>query len=110
MAGEEVYPTIGGTPALGTLGGSIPPFFICYMFTTYAIRSISRNYTYIGLTNNLVRRLNQHNKGYNRTTKPYKPFQLIYTKEFKTRTEAREHEKFLKSAKGRDFLKTIQFL
>ena len=38
MAGEEVYPTIGGTPALGTLGGSIPPFY--YLQYVYDIRLI----------------------------------------------------------------------
>jgi len=76
------------------------------MYFTYAIRSVIRNYTYVGLSNDIKRRFNQHNKGYNRTTKPYRPFVIIYTKEFKTRVEAREHEKYLKSSKGRD-LKTI---
>ena len=77
------------------------------MFTVYAVRSKSRNYIYIGLTNNLDRRLNQHNKGYNRTTKPYRPFELIYTKEFPDRIQARAHEKYLKSTKGREALKKL---
>ena len=77
------------------------------MYTTYAIRSTTRKYVYIGMSNDLSRRLNQHNRGYNRTTKPYKPFKLIYSKEFETRPDAREHEKYLKRAKGRDFLKSI---
>ena len=77
------------------------------MYTTYAIKSTTRKYIYIGLSNDIARRLNQHNRGYNRTTKPYKPFELIYAKEFDTRFQAREHEKYLKSSKGRDYLKLI---
>ncbi len=61
------------------------------MYTTYAIQSFSKNYIYIGLSGNLEQRLHDHNTGKNRTTKPYKPFKLIYRKDFDTRPEAREH-------------------
>jgi putative endonuclease len=67
------------------------------MFTTYAIQSTIRNYIYVGMTDNLERRLDEHNRGKNRSTKAYTPFILIYTKIFETRLEAREHEKMLKS-------------
>ncbi len=77
------------------------------MFYTYAIKSLNRNYIYVGLTNNVNRRLEEHNKGYNKTTKPYKPFKLIYKEEFVTRNKAREKEKYLKSGIGKEFLKSI---
>lgn len=67
------------------------------MFTTYAIQSTIRKYIYVGMTDNLERRIDEHNRGKNRSTKAYKPFVLIYTKSFETRLEAREHEKMLKS-------------
>lgn len=67
------------------------------MFTAYAIKSTIKNYIYVGMTDNLERRLNEHNRGKNRSTKAYKPFTLIYNKNFETRLEAREHEKMLKS-------------
>ena len=67
------------------------------MYTVYAIKSISRNYIYVGLTSNLERRLEYHNKGYEKTTKPYKPFKLIFTERFENRTQARAKEKYLKS-------------
>jgi putative endonuclease len=66
-----------------------------------------RAYVYIGLTNNIDRRILDHNSGYNKTTKPYKPHKLIYTKEFSTRLEARTHEKYLKTSVGRRYLKTL---
>ncbi|MEL7145595.1 MAG: GIY-YIG nuclease family protein [Bacteroidota bacterium] len=77
------------------------------MFYTYAIKSLARSYIYVGLTNNLRRRLEEHNKGYNKTTKPYAPFQLIHTEEFETRVEARKREKYLKSGVGKEYLRTL---
>jgi putative endonuclease len=47
------------------------------MFFVYVLRSIHRNYIYVGLTSDLERRISDHNQGYNRTTKPYKPFKTI---------------------------------
>ncbi|GGF27518.1 GIY-YIG nuclease family protein [Echinicola rosea] len=75
------------------------------MFTVYAISSENRNYIYVGMTSNLPKRINRHNAGYERTTKPYRPFKLIYTKEFDTRLQAREHEKYLKSRNGKRYLR-----
>jgi len=48
------------------------------MYLVYAIKSKTRNYIYVGLTNNIERRLKEHNEGFNKTTKPYRPFELIY--------------------------------
>ena len=76
------------------------------MYYVYAIKSIERNYIYVGLTDNLERRLKQHNKGINKTTKPYKPFILIHSEQFEARIQAREREKELKSGFGREFLKS----
>ena len=78
------------------------------MYTVYAIKSISKNYIYVGLTNNLEKRLEYHNKGYEKTTNPYKPFKLIFTEEFENRSQARIREKYLKSGIGKDFLKTLK--
>jgi len=77
------------------------------MFYVYAISSNSRKYIYIGFTNNLDRRIDEHNKGYNKTTRAYRPFKLILCEEFTTRTAAREREKYLKSGFGKEFLKKM---
>ncbi len=77
------------------------------MYYVYAIKSINRNYIYVGLTNNIKRRFFDHNKGYNKTTKPYKPFVLIHLQKFNTRIEARQREKYLKSGIGKEFLKSL---
>ena len=77
------------------------------MYTVYAISSLSRNYIYVGLTSNLDQRIDYHNKGYNKTTKPYRPYILFYTEEFETRPLARSREKKLKAGSGKEFLKSI---
>ena len=85
------------------------PFLFCSMtFIVYAIRSKTRNYTYIGMSAELEVRIKRHNDGKNKTTRAYAPFYLIYTKPFETRAEARNHEKYLKTGRGRAFLKSIK--
>lgn len=78
------------------------------MFVVYAIKSLNREYIYVGLSGDLDRRLAEHNGGKNKTTKPYRPFRLIYSEEFDTRLKARIREKFLKSGSGKEFLKNIE--
>lgn len=77
------------------------------MYQVYALKSISRNYIYVGMTNNLDRRIGEHNKGREKTTKPYSPFELIYSQKFSSRAEARVKEKQLKMGSGKEFLKTL---
>ena len=74
----------------------------------YAIRSAERNYIYVGLSDNLERRVHQHNSGSNKTTKPYAPFVLIWSETFPTRIEARKREKYLKSGSEKEFLKSLR--
>ena len=79
------------------------------MFYMYAISSLDRNYIYVGLTNNLERRLYEHNAGRNKTTKPYLPFTLLHFEECATRLEAREKEKYYKSGVGKENLRLMKF-
>ncbi|MFW6044026.1 MAG: GIY-YIG nuclease family protein [Marinilabiliaceae bacterium] len=54
---------------------------------------------------NLKNRLQRHNTGLEKTTKPYAPFRVIYTKECPNREEARALEKKLKTSNGKRFLR-----
>ena len=76
------------------------------MCTVYVIRSESDRGLYIGLTNNLERRLKQHNRGHERSTRHRRPFVLVLTEHFETRAEARARERYYKSGFGREILKT----
>jgi putative endonuclease len=78
------------------------------MYYVYAISSLERNYIYVGLTDNIERRLSEHNMGKNKTTKPYSPFAVIYFEECSSRIEARIKEKYFKSGSGKEKLKIIR--
>jgi len=77
------------------------------MYKGYAIKSKNRNYIYVGLTSNLEERLQRHNSGREKTTRAYRPFELIYSEDQPTREEARKREKYLKSGVGKEFLKKL---
>jgi putative endonuclease len=78
------------------------------MFYVYVIYSekIRKNYT--GHTDDIERRVFEHNNGLlGKYTRGKGPWKLIYSEEYATRTEAMKREKELKTGKGRDFLKQI---
>ncbi|MCM4157643.1 GIY-YIG nuclease family protein [Gramella sp. AN32] len=78
------------------------------MFIVYAISSVNRNYIYVGLTSNLKARIERHNKGLEKTTKPYAPFKLIFTEKCDNRIIARNREKYWKSGIAKDILRKMK--
>ena len=74
-------------------------------YYVYVLRSISFERNYIGFTKDLQNRLAQHNSGKTKSTKPYKPWKIIFSEQFSTKQEALNRERYLKSGKGRDFIK-----
>ncbi len=99
----------GSIPAQGTLTSPAVLLGIFYfMYYVYAIASLDRNYIYVGLTNNVERRLMEHDKGKEKTTAPYKPFILIFTEECTDRLNARIREKYWKSGTGKRQLRNIR--
>ncbi len=77
---------------------------IVCMFFVYVIISLKTGRLYIGQTDNLQRRLAQHNNGEVRSTKSFRPWKLIYRQKFSTRREAMQREKYLKSLKNKKYL------
>ena len=75
------------------------------MYYTYVLISNDGRRTYTGCTNNLSRRLVEHNFGKVRSTKPFLPFEILLAEEFLTYQEARERERFYKTTSGRRKLK-----
>ena len=59
------------------------------------------------MTSNIEERIERHNKGYEKTTRAYRPFELIYTEDQATREEARKREKYFKSGVEKEFLKKM---
>jgi putative endonuclease len=62
----------------------------------YILKSQRDNNLYLGSTNDLKRRLKEHNKGMVFSTKNRIPFELIYYEAYKSEKDARIREKNLK--------------
>jgi len=77
------------------------------MYWVYILKSLKDSKRYIGFTNDLIRRINEHNSGLVKSTKNRKPLILIHTEEYSTKEEAAERERFYKSGKGRELLKQM---
>ena len=77
------------------------------MFFVYILRSEVDGRLYKGLTDNIERRVKEHNAGKQKSTKAYTPWKLVYFEEFSSRIDARAREKYFKSGSGREFLKRI---
>ncbi|MBC8400727.1 MAG: GIY-YIG nuclease family protein [Candidatus Marinimicrobia bacterium] len=73
-------------------------------FTVYIIISLE-GYTYVGYTNNLNRRLTEHNSGKHGYIKKGSCWKVIYSETCSSRKEARKREKYLKSHAGKERLK-----
>lgn len=78
------------------------------MFFVYAISSQNGNYIYVGMTKDLESRINRHNQKRERSTKAYAPFNLIYSEQVKTRSEARKREIYWKSGFGKEKLRLMR--
>jgi len=77
------------------------------MFFVYIIRSIKTKKYYVGCTNNIERRLKEHNNNKTFSLKNRGPFELIYKEEYSTLKEARKREKEIKSYKGGNAFKRL---
>jgi len=75
------------------------------MFYTYIIISKKDNKWYTGCTNNLRKRLNEHNESKVPFTKGRGPFDLIYYEACMDKHDAFIREKYLKTGMGKRFLK-----
>lgn len=70
------------------------------MYYVYFLKSLSREKHYIGVSQDLKKRLEEHNSGSTKSTKPYRPWTIIYKEEFLDKHQAYKREFFLKSPKG----------
>lgn len=77
------------------------------MFYVYTIYSKKFDKYYTGFTQNINRRLDEHNRGKTKSTKAFKPWEIVFIEEVTTRIEARQLEKYYKSGAGREKIKEL---
>ena len=76
----------------------------------YVLKSENCQESYVGHTDNLERRLDEHNSGISPHTSKFRPWKMIYTESFESEKEAILREKYLKTRSGRRFLKSRVFV
>jgi putative endonuclease len=76
-------------------------------YYVYILLSIRDKKFYIGLTNDLKRRLSEHKQGKNVSTAKRLPVKLIFYESFISEKDARRREKYFKTTKGK---KTIRLM
>ena len=72
------------------------------MYYVYILRNESEE-KYIGTTENLKKRLSEHNNGETKTTKNNGEYKIIWYCAFTHKSRAYEFEKYLKSSSGYAF-------
>jgi len=75
------------------------------MFYTYVLESLKNAELYIGYTNDLHKRLKEHNRGSSGSTKRYMPWKLIYYEACINMNDAKRREKYFKTNQGRRLFK-----
>ena len=76
------------------------------MYYVYLLESASgKKHHYVGFTEDLRRRLNEHNEGKLPTTAPHRPWLLKIYLGFSSKKQALSFEKYLKSGSGYAFAK-----
>ncbi len=76
------------------------------MFYVYVLKSQKDTELYVGSTNDLKRRVSEHQNGKSFSTQFRRPFELIYYEAYKNEKDAREREQGLKlRGNARRFLK-----
>lgn len=75
------------------------------MFFVYVIESLKNGGLYHGFTENLERRLKEHNQGSNFSTRKDKPWHYIYYEACVNRRDAERREEYLKTTQGRRLLR-----
>ncbi|MBN2093980.1 MAG: GIY-YIG nuclease family protein [Candidatus Zambryskibacteria bacterium] len=83
------------------------------MFKVYVIQNSDNGRIYIGQTENLIKRLKYHNgtktskkKSFTSKNTGKGVWNVVYSEDFGTRTEAMKREKELKNSGGRSFVKS----
>ena len=77
------------------------------MYYVYILKSLNYRKSYVGSSNDVERRLQEHNTGKSLYTRRHKPWIILKTEEFNNYKEARKKELFYKSGIGREELRKL---
>ena len=76
-------------------------------YYVYILTNKSTNAFYCGVTNNIERRLEEHNSGKTKSLRGYLPFELVYKEFYNDRVSAVRRERYIKAQKSRVFIENL---
>ena len=77
------------------------------MWYLYILINLKRNKTYVGVTDNIDRRVKSHNLGKSKYTSRFRPWKLLYSEQIESYNAARKRERYFKSGAGRKKIKQL---
>jgi len=93
-------------------GGEIPAcrqagVYTNNMYYVYVLKSLTDKTYYKGRTNNINRRIREHESGNTQSIRSKRPFKLLHVEIVNTIKKAKQMEKYFKSGYGREIIKEI---
>jgi len=76
-------------------------------YYVYILKSLKKDFLYVGKTEDLKRRLREHNNKEELSTKYYAPFELIHYEAYRNPRDAKRREEYLKTTKGKTTLRSM---
>jgi len=77
------------------------------MFYVYILLSLTDYKFYIGFTQDVAKRVKEHNSGKVPSTQPRRPFEIVYYEAHLSQEDAQRRERYFKTSKGKTTLKQI---
>ncbi|MDA3955007.1 MAG: GIY-YIG nuclease family protein [Bacteroidales bacterium] len=77
------------------------------MYFIYIIYSHRRDRYYVGYTSDIISRIAKHNSAATISTKSGIPWELVYSEQYVTKTEALKREKAIKKMKSRKYIEYL---
>ncbi len=73
------------------------------MYYVYILWSSKSKIFYSGYSENLRKRLEEHNKGLSKATVPHRPWKIVFYVTFESKKLAKDFELYLKTGSGKAF-------
>lgn len=77
------------------------------MFTDYVLKNDVSGKHYIGSTNDIIRRIGEHNRGQTKSTNKKGTWEIIYAEKYDNADGAKRRERQIKSYKGGNGFKRL---
>jgi len=76
-------------------------------YYVYVLHNKNKNFIYIGYSENIIQRVRDHNKGLSKSTKVYRPLEIIHYEAYRNIKDVKRRELYLKTNRGRTTLMTM---